>query len=183
MAWSQHRQKEYADKKRTPDPNLLVGSKVWLLKRHIKTTRPSDKLDYKKLGPFSVLARIGSRAYKLDLPPSMKVHPTFHISLLQPYSDDPLPLQRKEPPPPIIIDDEKEYEIEAIIDSRLHYNKLQYKAKWTGYDPSHDQEWYPSDNFSNSPELIEEFHLKYPDKTRARPTLSQRQTRNFPTYQ
>ena len=183
MAWSQHRQKEYADKKRTPDPNLLVGSKVWLLKRHIKTTRPSDKLDYKKLGPFSVLARIGSRAYKLDLPPSMKVHPTFHISLLQPYSNDPLPLQRKEPPPPIIIDDEKEYEIEAIIDSRLHYNKLQYKAKWTGYDPSHDQEWYPSDNFSNSPELIEEFHLKYPDKPRARPTLSQRQTRNFPTYQ
>jgi len=137
---------------------------VWLLRRNIRTTRPCRKLDYKTSRPFKILARVGTSAYKLDLPPTMKIHNTFHISLLELYNDNKLPSQRSEPPPPILIEGEPEYELEEIIDSRLHYNKLQYRAKSTGYSPEHDKTWYPADNFENTDLAKRNFHSRYPDK-------------------
>jgi hypothetical protein len=166
MVAAQLRQKEYYDQHRKPDPNLQSGDMVWLLPRNIHTTRPSKKLDYKKIGPFRIIDKIGSKAYKLDLPTSMKIHNTFHISLLEPYEDNKFPSQIQTPPPPIEIDGEPEYELEEIIDSRLHYNRLQYRAKWTGYSPEHDKTWYPADNFKNAVLSMEQFHSRYPDKPR-----------------
>ena len=115
---AQMSQKKYADCHRKPDPSWKQGDKVWLIPRNIQTTRPAKKSDYKKLRPFGILAKIGTKAYKLDLPDSMKVHPTFHVSLLETYQDNPLPSQVKPPPPPIEIDGNKEYELEEILDSR-----------------------------------------------------------------
>jgi hypothetical protein len=44
------------------------------------------KLQGKFLGPFLISETIGANAAKLDLPDSMnKLHPVFHISLLNPY--------------------------------------------------------------------------------------------------
>jgi len=126
MTEAQLRHKEYYDAGRKPDTNLQSGDMVWLLPSNIRTTRPCKKLDYKKMGPFKILAKIGGSTYKLNLPPSMRIYNTFHISLLQLYNDDKLPTQRTQPPPPIIIEGEPEYELEQIIDSRIHYGKLQY---------------------------------------------------------
>jgi len=78
------------------------------------------------------LAKIGTSSYKLALPMSMAIHNTFHISLLEPYQDNQFPSQIKEPPPPIQREGEDEYEHDEIIDSRHHYHKLQYRAKWKG---------------------------------------------------
>jgi len=120
---------------------------VWLLPRNIRTTRPCKKLDYKKIRPFKNLAKIEGSAYKLDLPPSMRIHNTFHISLLELYNDNKLTTQQTQPPPPIIMEGEPEYELVQIIDSRLHYGRLQYRAKWIGYQPENDKVWYPYENF------------------------------------
>jgi len=120
MVAAQLRQKEYYDLHRKPDPNLQSGDRVWLLPRNIETTRPSKKLDYKKIGQFKILARMGTSAYKLALPPSIAIHNTLHISLLEPYQDNRFPSQIKEPPPAIQIEGEDEYELDEIIDSRLH---------------------------------------------------------------
>ena len=68
------------------------------------------------------------------------------------------------PPPPIEIDGEPEYELEEIIDSRLHRDKLEYSAKWTGYFPEHDKTWYPAEIFENASIAIEQFHSRYPRK-------------------
>ncbi len=43
---------------------------------------------------------------------------------------------------------------------RLYYNKLQYKAKWKGWDD--DQAWYYASNFKGSPHLLKTFHETYP---------------------
>ena len=166
MVAAQLRHKENYDQHRKPDPNLQSGDMVWLLPRNIHTTRPSKKLDYKKIGPFRIIERIGSKAYKLDLPTSMKIHNTFHISLLEPYEDNKFASQNKIPPPPVEIDGEPEYELEDIVDSRLHYNRLQYRAKWTGYSPEHDKTWYPAENFDNALLAIQRFHTRYPGKPR-----------------
>jgi len=160
MLAAQLRQKDYYDRNRKPDPNLQSGDMVWLLPRNIKTTRPSKKLDYKKIGPFEILANIGTSAYKLALSPSMAIHNTFNISLLEPYQDNRFPSQIKEPPPPIQIEGEDEYELDQIIDSRLHYNKFQYRAKWKGHSPEHDKVWYPAENCNNAEHTVQRFHRR-----------------------
>jgi len=164
MREAQMPDKEYYDPQRKPDPKIQQGDMVWLLPRNIRTTRACKKLDYKKIGPSNILANIGTSVYKLDLPVSMRIHNTFNITLLEVYNDNQLRSQRSEPPPPIVIERQPEYELEAIIDSQLHYNKLQYRAKCTGYSPEHDKTWYPADNFENANLAKRNFHSRYPDK-------------------
>ena len=71
----------------------------------------------------------------------MAIHNTFHMSLLEPYQDNRFPSTIKEPPPPSQIEGENEYELDKLINSRLHYNNLEYPAKWKGYSPEHDKVW------------------------------------------
>ena len=166
MARAQLRHKENYDHHRKPDPNLKAGDMVWFLPRNVHTTRASKKLDYKKIGRFKILAKIGTSAYKLAFPPSMKIHKTFHISLLEPYQDNRFPSQIREPPPPIQIEGEDEHELDEIIDSRLHYNKFQYRAKWKGYGPEEDKVWYRAENLNNAADTVRKFHERYLEKPR-----------------
>ena len=88
MTTAQLRQKENYDKHRKPDPKFKSGDMVWFLPPKVMTMRLSKKLDYKKMGPFKMIQKVGSNSNKLDLPASMPTHNTFHISLLEPYKDN-----------------------------------------------------------------------------------------------
>ena len=134
MTYAQERQAEYANNSRLTAPRFHQGDKVWLSIRHITTKRPLRKLDHKRLGPFDIIKPIGSLAYELKLPSIMKVHPVFQVSLLETAANDPLPGQHIEPPPPVIVDGEESWEVEEILDSRLHYRRGRYKVKWVGFD-------------------------------------------------
>ena len=63
--------------------------------------------------------------------PSTLDENTQHIPHLtqRTYEDNKFPSQIQEPPPRFRIEGEDEYELNEIINSRLHYNKLQYRAK------------------------------------------------------
>ena len=166
MATAKLRHKEYYDRHRKPDQDIKSEDMVWFLLGNVHTRQPSKKLDYKKIGQFKILARIGTSAYKLAFPPSMKIHNTIHISLLKPYQDNRFLLQIQEPSSPIQIEGEDEHELDEIINSRLHYNKLQYRAKWKGYRPEEDKVWYPAENFNNAAGSVRSFRGRYPDKAR-----------------
>ena len=159
ITWMQDAQAEAANQRLLPAPVYHVGDEVWLHRRFIRTTRPSSKLDYKKLGRFKILEKVSSHAYKLDLPPSMKVHPVFHVSLLEPAFSDPLSGQKNPPPQPIIVDGEEEWLVEKIVSYRIRHGKLQYLVKWTGYN---ELTWEPADSFTNT-NFIEQFHLDHPE--------------------
>ena len=56
---------EYANKKWSAGPLLEKGDKVYLLRKNIKIKRISNKLDFKKLGLFEVLEKIGSVNFRI----------------------------------------------------------------------------------------------------------------------
>jgi len=53
-------QAEQANNTRHPDPVIEPGDKVWLRRRNIRTILPSNKLDHKQIGPYTVLEKVGS---------------------------------------------------------------------------------------------------------------------------
>jgi len=115
---AQMAQTEQANKARHPDPVLNPGDKVWLWRNHIRTTQPSNKLDHKQIGPYTILEKVGSRAYKLDLPATVKIHPVFYISFLKPTAGiEPIPRHNQPPPPPVVIQEQQEWEVEKVLDS------------------------------------------------------------------
>ncbi|GJZ38545.1 putative reverse transcriptase domain-containing protein [Tanacetum coccineum] len=88
------RQKSYTDLKRKP-MEFQVGDKVMLKVspwKGVVRFGKRGKLNPRYVGPFKVLERIGSVAYKLELPQELsRVHNTFHVSNLKKwYSDKPL---------------------------------------------------------------------------------------------
>ena len=113
-----------ANRRRRPAPNLIPGQKVWLLRRYIKTTRPSSKLDVRRLGPFAIICLVGSYAFHLDLPPSMRMHPVFHVSLLNPHVPNTFSGRVVDIPLPIHVDGLPKFEVDSILDSRIKHGKL-----------------------------------------------------------
>ena len=65
-------------------PSLKEGDKTYILYKNITTKRPNDKLDFKKFGLFIINRKISENNYKLSLPKTIRIHPIFHISLLEP---------------------------------------------------------------------------------------------------
>jgi len=166
---SQDTQARYYDAKHKR-VEFAVGDKVWLLSPNIRTERPSKKLDWKRLGPYVIEQRIGLQAYRLKLPSSMKIHPVFHVSLLDAYKPSTIPNRIQDPPPPVVVDDELEWEVEEVLDSKFRRRKLYYKVRWKNFPPS-DDSWQPASDLANSPDLVNEFHERYPDKQRSRSSV------------
>ena len=154
-----------ANRKRRPAPDFIPGQKVWLLRRHISTKRPSSKLDVRRLGPFPIIEQIGTSAFRLDLPRSMQIHPVFHVSLLEPHVANTFPGRVVAPPPPLHVDGLPEFEVHKILDSKFLRRKLHYFVDWVGYDVS-EQSWQPAINLSNAQRAVDAFHLQFPLKPR-----------------
>ena len=51
---------------------LKKGDKIYLLQKNIETTRPSNKLDHVKIGPFKIVRSIKRTSFELELPEGMQ---------------------------------------------------------------------------------------------------------------
>jgi hypothetical protein len=80
------RQGTYANKRRRP-LEFKVGNHVYLRvspMKGVKRFGVKRKLAHRYIGPFPILEKCGSVAYKLDLPPSLSgVYDIFHVSQLK----------------------------------------------------------------------------------------------------
>lgn len=155
----QDKMKRLADRTRR-EVDWEVGDQVLVSTQNWKMDRPSRKLSDKWYGPIEVLEKVGE-SWKVELPDHWTIHPVFHSHSLRKYVDNPLPGQRREAPAPIqLLPEQDEWEIQEILASRLHRNKLQYRIKWTGADE--DLEWYPCSDAMYAPHSIASFHHRHP---------------------
>jgi len=163
------RQAEYANKTRK-DIHFEVGDKVKLSTANLKLpSTMSAKLQAKFVGPCSVIQVINPVAYKLKLPDALsRLHPVFHISLLQPWRNDKeFPDHVPTAPLPAVYENDDQYYVEALLDKRVTYasrrTTIQYLVRWKGYGPEDDQ-WVATR--PNTP-YLDKGSLKggaYPDK-------------------
>ncbi|XDV24073.1 hypothetical protein PO909_028351 [Leuciscus waleckii] len=133
------RVREQADRLRRRGPDYTPGQWVWLSSRDLRLRLPSKKLSPRYVGPFKILRQITPVSYRLALPSSYRISPTFHVSLLKPAGvlrgerdqDEVV----NESSLPIIIDGEEAYRVKEILDSRRRGRELQYLIDWEGYGP------------------------------------------------
>jgi hypothetical protein len=94
-----------------------VSDKMLLNVKNIKTTKSFKKLNHKYIESFEILLLIDKQTYRLRLSKNYdSIHNEFHVSLLESFKarfDESLTLLS------ILIKDEKHYEIESILNSRI----------------------------------------------------------------
>jgi hypothetical protein len=176
LEFARARMAKYANTKRLKGPILKRGGAAYLLRRNIRTKRPSDKLDYKKLGPFKIKREVSAVNYELELPKGMRIHPIFHVSLLEPApANAKLETDIETEPAP-----DQEYEVEELLDARRVNNQQQYLVKWKGYSQE-ENTWEPLRHLSNCPEKIAQYHQRHPDQPRVTPTQTEQDQALPPT--
>jgi hypothetical protein len=92
-----------------------VGDKVWLEGRNLRLCYPSRKLAPRWEGPFEIAQVISPVAFRLQLPPTWKIHNVFHASLLSTYRETTEHGPNYSNPPGDLIGGEEEFELDRIL--------------------------------------------------------------------
>jgi hypothetical protein len=159
---AQEMQKKHANKHKAFSFEYQLEDMMWLFIKNIKTERSFRKLNHKWID-FYKIKKILKEACQLKLLSSMKIHDTFHTSLLRFAVTNSLTEQIQSSSLSIVINKEEKYEVNDILNSRYHYHKLQYKIAWI--DHFSDRAWYSAENFQNHfKKILNDYHQRYSEK-------------------
>lgn len=165
---ARERMKKYANKRRRNAPDYTEGQLVMLNAKNVKTKRPSKKLDRKMLGPFRVEKVVSPTALRLQLPPQWRIHPVFHVSLIEPFrhSDD-RDIDQNRIFREVGDVEPEVYNVDKILDSVWDQGRVKYLVKWEGWPSRKDWTWEPLEHFpEETRHLLFDFHRRKPNKPR-----------------
>ena len=103
-------------------------------------------------------------AYRLDLPPTWRIHPVFHVSNLKRF-ERAKEFEREEiPPSPMVVYGEEEYEVEAIFRHKGKGTQRLYLVMSKGY-PIIEASWEPELHLRIAPLILEDYlrHVRAED--------------------
>ncbi|KAH9750077.1 Endonuclease [Citrus sinensis] len=136
---------------------------IKLLPHQFKTLRKVHKgLVRRYEGPFRVVRRVGNVSYQLQLPPRLKIHPVFHVSLLKPYHEDmgePSRGESRRAPTAVVtaFDKDVDYIIaDRTVSRRSVPAHSEYLVKWKNL-PESEATWEREDDLWQFAEHIQHF--------------------------
>jgi hypothetical protein len=167
VAFARTRQKFYYHKKhqslrlRPGDEAFLRLHDGYRIAGHL-----NKKLDRQREGPVKVVEKIGRNAYRIELPPRMKIHDVITAHQLEPMPEGKDPYSRDFPPRREIQHDDAERDlqiIDYIIKRRINKQSGQadYLVKWKDEPHSHNT-WLPTSSLSSAREMRNDFDADHP---------------------
>ena len=159
LVLAQNRMKQQVDQHRS-ERSFDVGDWVFLWlqpykQMSLKQAKKDNKLSPKYYGPYKVLQKIGTMAYKLELPTTSRLHLVFHVSCLKKVIGDKLPVQTILPE----LDEEGKIilEPEAVTETRTRQLRnrsiSEYLIKWKKLSAK-DSTWEDENFMQKHPELL-----------------------------
>ncbi|MCO5567754.1 hypothetical protein L7F22_021448 [Adiantum nelumboides] len=142
---AQDKQKHYADKDRS-ERTFKLGDRVFLRvkpKRSNLSLGKFKKLSLRYCGPYEIVKVISDQAYKLRLPPNLKVHDVFHVSLLKPYVQNPeqiLDVEQIVVPTQGVLELQPDYILETRERKLRNRSIIEHLVKWKDF-PEEDATW------------------------------------------
>jgi len=129
---------------------FAVGDWVWLRLHHRTAVGITDgstgKLAPRFYGPFQVVEKIGSVAYRLRLPPKSRIHDVFHVVFLKKHTGD-LPAAPVALPP---IAHGRALPVPAkVLRATPAHNSWNLLVQWEGRSPA-EATWEPLTDFKES---------------------------------
>ncbi|MCO5562077.1 hypothetical protein L7F22_015703 [Adiantum nelumboides] len=148
------------------DPDVIAIQFVLLkfekarLKKQASHKGKVVKLSNRYYGPFKIIDEVNDVTFRLDLPPSWKIHNAFHVSLLRPYMGPP-PSEPVTEELPEIEEMEEILEPEQIVhhqERHLKSGKItrKYLVKFKNYSAL-DAQWMTEQDLRAYPEILDEY--------------------------
>jgi hypothetical protein len=124
------------------EESLQPGTKVFL-----KSLKLQGKLEAKYQGPYIIVKQTKNGNYWLKTTSGKKLQTSYPLSRLKIAAET-------------VNDDDSTFEIEKVLDERIHKGIKEYLVKWKGFTEM-ENSWVKESNM-NAPEAIEEFKIKKP---------------------
>ena len=162
--------KDYYDRRHQPK-HFDVGDKVLLRIGRGYNIPVNDaisrKLGQQYAGLFTVVERVGRLAYRLQLPPTWRIHPVISVQHLEPApSPDPFNRELPQDPEPTyddrFPDDMDRHDVAAVLDMRVRHPGRyrtpvkEYLIQWEG-EPREQSQWVKERDAVGAEEKIREF--------------------------
>ena len=105
----------------------------------------------------------------MEISPQWKIHPIFHVYLLEPYRHSVRPGREQRPREPEEIVGALEWEVERIVKSeiityvrrRRRMHEIRYFVKWAACSED-ENTWEQPESLENAKKMVENFHRENP---------------------